>query len=208
MMFDQQMKYEYRWIVLLMCHLMIFTINPCYSQEIYQSYFVLSETGTRFIPVDIPAQFITLIVVDSWRTCALQCNQNPICRVFDYGSIQSDGCLLFEGDVGISGSIIPSNIPDSVAGRIELSSALFASYGQSCSKTCPESRYLVCNKQSICECMPHTYWDPTQQICLTQMTVAGANCDPSLRTCREDYNLTCSPLNKCVGMYRIDMRLK
>ena len=190
-----------RWCIVSMYYSLILMIYPTRSQEIFQSYFILSDAGTRFLPVNIPAQFITLVIVDSWRSCAIECNNNPLCRAFDYGAIQPNGCLLFEGDVGISGSIIPSNIPDSVAGTVEMSSTLFTGYGQSCSSTCPQSRYLVCSDKSICECMPHTYWNPSVGICYAQATIAGASCDSSMEMCREDYNLTCSAMNECVGMY-------
>ncbi len=77
--------------------------------------------------------------------------------------------------------------------------SLFTQYGQSCSSVCMETRYLICNDNSICECMPHTYWDASVGMCLAQMTISGAPCDTSMNICREDLKLQCSPLDLCTG---------
>jgi hypothetical protein len=144
-------------IIIFWCYWLLIIIKPMHSQYTYQSLYVLSSPGTQFFPVNRAAQFFSSTFVDSWSLCAAECNMNTFCRVFDYGAMQPTQCLLFEGDIGISGIIIPSSMPDSVVGVIQITPSLFTQYGQPCSSVCMESRYLTCNDNSICECMPHTY---------------------------------------------------
>lgn len=195
-----QINHYHSIIIFLFYWLLIFIIKSTYSQSIYQSLFTLSSPGHRFSPANIPAQFISAILVDSCRLCAAECDKNVLCRVFDYGAMQSNQCLLFEGNTETLGSIIPSGMPDSVVGTIQLTPSLFSGHGQACSSVCTESRYLLCSDNSVCGCMPHTYWDPSVGMCLAQMTIAGAPCDTSImNVCRPDLNLTCSPIDQCVG---------
>lgn len=179
---------------------MIFMIKLTYSQYMYQSLSALSSPGTRFSPANIPVQFISSVFVDSWKLCADECHKNPFCRVFDYGAMQITQCLLFEGNVETLGTIIPSNMPDSIVGTIQITPSLFTEYDQTCTSVCKESRYLICSSDTYkCKCMPHFYWDTSFEMCLAQMTIPGAPCDTSMNACREDLNLTCSPMNQCVG---------
>jgi hypothetical protein len=160
---------------------------------------VVSGQGTAFLPANIPAQLISKSFVDSWKLCAAECHMNPFCRVFDYDAMQTNQCLLFEGNIGVLGSIVPSSMPDSIVGIIQITPNLFTQYGQSCSSDCVESRYLICSNNSICECLPHFYWDASGGMCLPQMTISGTPCDPTMNMCREDLNLTCSAANQCIG---------
>ena len=122
---------------------------------------------------------------------------NVYCRIFDYGAIQSNECRLFEGDIGTLGSIIPSSMSNSVVGTIQMSSSLFNQYGQACSSVCMESRYLVCNDNSVCECLSHSYWNASIGMCLPQMTIPGVPCQSQLGMCRTDIGLVCTPENQC-----------
>ena len=138
---------------------LILIVNLVRSQDIYQSIFLLSIPGTQYEPANKDAQYIISVSVSSFMQCAIQCNWNSKCRVFDYGAMQSNECRLFEGDIGVLGSIGMSSRPDSNGGLVQLDPSLFTQYGQTCSSACAESRYLQCNNDSVCNCMPHTYWD-------------------------------------------------
>ncbi|CAF1136835.1 unnamed protein product [Adineta ricciae] len=179
---------------------LILLINLVCSQDVYQSKFTLSIPGTLYEPANKDAQYIISVFVSSFMQCAIQCNWNSKCRVFDYGAMQSNECRLFEGDIGVLGSIGMSSTPDSNGGLVQLDPSLFAQYGQTCSSACTESRYLQCNNGFVCDCMPHTYWDTYWKMCLPQMTVAGAWCQFSANMCREDLNLTCSAMGQCEGI--------
>ena len=180
---------------------LILIINRTDAQNIYQSLSISSTAGTRFYPANRPAQLISSIVVNSWKLCAIQCNRNTLCRVFDYGSTHANQCLLFEGDLGILGTVVSSTMPDSRVGIIQLKPSLFDQYGQTCPSVCTESRYLRCNENSTCDCMPHTYWNASSGMCLAQMTMSGAFCYSGMDMCRDDLNLTCSSNNQCICKY-------
>ncbi|UJR32412.1 hypothetical protein I4U23_019874 [Adineta vaga] len=175
----------------------IFIPRLTHSHSTYQSLSILSPPGTQFEPANMNAQHILSNFVDSFESCAMQCNMNPPCRIFDYGAIQMNECRLFEGDLGILGAVGTSSMPNSMGGLIQLNPSLFTQYGQLCSSVCIESRYLSCNKNFVCDCILHSYWDASAGMCFPQMTISGAPCQYDMKTCREDLNLTCSPMNQC-----------
>jgi hypothetical protein len=134
--------------------------------------------------------------------CFYACNKNILCRIFDYGSNIPGQCRLFEGDTNQLGSIIPSSLSNSFVGVIKITPSLYTQYGKSCSSICKESRYLICNNQSICECPPHSYWNSSQGICLAQTPKLGAPCEQNMNMCREDLNYTCLQFNSCGREYK------
>ena len=128
-------------------------VNSSYSQYIYQSLSVISKQGNQFLPVKPSAQLISSSFVQSEKLCFTFCNTNTLCRIFDYEAIAQYECRLFEGDVNTLGSIISSSMPNSIVGIIQITSSLFIEYDQLCSSICNESRYLMCDRNSTCECM-------------------------------------------------------
>jgi hypothetical protein len=176
-------------------YLIIF--NPTRSQSIYESLFDLSSSGTQYSPANQPAQFISSVSVNSQKLCAVQCHMNVFCRIFDHGAIQSNECRLFEGDIGILGNITSSSMSDSIVGTLKMSPSLFSQYGAPCSSVCVGSRYLVCGTGSVCECLPHSYWNASVGMCLAQMTIADVFCDSLLTMCRVDIGLICTTTNQC-----------
>ena len=174
-----------------------FIFNPTYSQNIYRSSYVFSSPGTQYLPANEQAQFISSAFVNSRKLCAMECNKNVLCRIFDYGVLRSNECRLFEGDVGTLGSIVSSSVSDTVVGTLQMSSSLFSQYGQSCSSICVENRYLICNASSVCDCMPHSYWNASTGMCLPQITIEGIPCERQLVMCREDIGLMCTGANQC-----------
>ena len=172
------------------------SFNPVRCQFIFQSLTIVSSQGTQYSPINPSAQLISSTIVNSFKLCARACNSNTLCRIFDYGAVVPQQCRLFEGDTNTLGTIIPSAMSNSQVGTVEITPSLFTQYGQSCSSTCTNSRYLTC-VSSICQCMPHTYWNSSAGICLSQSPVLGASCQQSINMCRQDLNYTCLQFNQC-----------
>ncbi|CAF1118637.1 unnamed protein product [Adineta steineri] len=172
-------------------------IKQTYSQEIFASKTILSSQGTQYIPVNMPAQLISITNTDSIKKCSILCNSNVLCRVFDYAVSSSKQCRLFEGDTNKLGQIVSSSSSQSQVGILELSARLFTEYGSPCISTCNHIRYLRCGSNSTCECMPHTYWNASISMCIPQLPILGASCQRNMSMCREDLNYTCLQFNQC-----------
>ena len=114
----------------------IFTIRATRSQRLFGSKIVSSDPGYQFFPVDAPALLLSMILTSSFKRCAIACNTNPLCRVFDYGVNASQQCRLFEGNANTLGNIVSSLSPQSKVGTIKLSVYLFATYGLPCHRFC------------------------------------------------------------------------
>ena len=93
--------------------------------------------------------------------CASTCNQEPLCRYFDYDT-STKICRTFK-----DGSIVASLSATSRVGSVRYTSDLYASYGQSCaSNNCETNRYLVCNVYSRCQCPTGLVWNT--QLCASE----------------------------------------
>jgi hypothetical protein len=155
-----------------------------------ESLVTVSDLGTEFAPIDQNILLLDTFSLSNLKKCHYACHMNYVCRVFDYDSV-SLRCRLFEGDVITTGAIAISNSSSSTVGQIQLSSSLFATYGQPCS-SCFSSRYLTCIN-STCTCFQHTYW--TGSICASQYLLAGQCLNSS--QCRVDLNHTCLQFFQC-----------
>ena len=173
-----------------------------YAQQNFQSLIVVANTGSQYSPIRLAAQLISTNPTDSVRSCVAACNNNILCRVFDYGVNHARECRLFEGDTENLGTIIPSTSPTSIVGTVNISPDLFAARGQQCSSACPQNRYLRCNAGSTCDCIAHTYWHSGRSMCLAQSPVLGASCSLGLNNCREDLHYTCLQFRQCGRKYR------
>jgi hypothetical protein len=100
--------------------ILIMTIDPTFSQQPFQSRSIFSPKGTQFVPVNEPAQLLSTINTSSLKTCAIKCNENILCRIFDYGVSALQQCRLFEGDPYISGSIVLSSSSQSTVGVVQI----------------------------------------------------------------------------------------
>ncbi|CAF1543055.1 unnamed protein product [Adineta ricciae] len=178
------------------CLVIVFFLNIC-NGYISQSLIRWSSYGYEYLPINQSIQLLSSITVKSSRECLDACHKNNLCRIFNYETTGHQQCQLFEGDTKRLGSIILSAVSSSIVGIIEITPSLYIQYGQSCSSTCIESRYLECNVNSICECPEHTYWDPSVMMCLLQLPLLGASCDHNLNMCREDLNYVCLQFNQC-----------
>lgn len=177
--------------------LLIWLVHPVCSQAFFQSAMVFSHPGKQFVPVNAPAQLLSTCFTNSIKQCAVACNNNPQCRIFDYSASLPQQCRLFEGDTTTLGSISSSSSAQSNVGIVKISASLFAEYGLPCSSYCEQSRYLTCGNNSTCQCMTHTYWDQSISMCVPQSPVLGASCQPNMNMCREDLNFTCLQFKQC-----------
>jgi hypothetical protein len=183
----------WKWPLFLL--LVIFKLS--FSQTIFTAEIISSNTSTQFVPANTPAQLISTVVTSSFQRCAILCTNNVLCRVLDFEASGPKQCRLFEGDTNTLGNIVPSTSPQSRVGSVRLTPALFAEFGSPCSSFCYHSRYLQCNASFICECMPHTYWNPLISMCVPQSPILGASCQQNMSMCREDISYTCLQFNQC-----------
>lgn len=181
----------WQWLYLLVI------IVPIGSQTTANTRFVLSNPGTEFVPEGMPSQLLTTMLAKSMTRCAISCASNAFCRVFDYEASATQQCRLFEADIDTLGRIDASSSVRSRVGALQLTPSLFLDFGQPCTATCDDRRYLRCGSNSTCECAPHTYWNASISMCVAQSSVLGAPCQQNRSMCREDLNLTCLPFNQC-----------
>ena len=178
------------WLIL-----MILFSGSTDGQIRFKSRIIYSGQGNQFSPSNMVGQLLSTSMTTSLRMCAIACNANVLCRVFDFGVGLSQQCRLFEGDPMTMGSIISSSSPDSTVGVVQISADLFVGYGLPCSSFCQQNRYLICGSNSTCQCMANTYWDGS--MCVPQTPVLGAPCQQNMSTCRQDLNYTCLRFNQC-----------
>ncbi|UJR34583.1 hypothetical protein I4U23_027359 [Adineta vaga] len=178
-------------------NLFLSIFNLIYSQTIYTALIIISNPGTKFVPVNLSAQLISTTFMSSFMQCFIQCTNNVQCRIFDYEVDIPKQCRLFEGDTNTLGSIVLSSSSNSKVGTIQFSSDLFLEYNSLCSSTCHHSRYLQCSTSLLCECMPHTYWNSSISMCIPQLPILGASCQQDMNMCREDLNYICLQFNQC-----------
>ncbi|CAF1080424.1 unnamed protein product [Adineta ricciae] len=96
--------------------------------------------------------------MESFKECAIECNQNVMCRVFNYNAVNSQECRLLEGDTNALGDIVISSSAQLAVGAVHISANDFIEYVRPCTSFC-KSRYLMCGSSLTCECIKHTYWD-------------------------------------------------
>jgi hypothetical protein len=170
---------------------------------VYQSQIKLSNNGFQFQPVNYQGQILSTVVIGNnlLKSCALLCNENILCRIYDINAVISNQCRLFQGDMNIHGIIISSSIANAQVGNIQFSNALYLNYGESCSSNAFESRYLICGPNSTWECPQNTYWNQSISMCVAQSPLMGSICQQNGSMCREDLNYTCLQFNQCGRMY-------
>ena len=113
------------------------------------------------------AQLAVINDVYSGILCASTCNQEPLCRYFDYDT-STKVCRIFK-----DGSIVVSASTTSRVGSVRYISDLFTSYGQPCAwNNCEINRYMVCNIFSRCQCPAGLVWNA--QICVGESSLLSA----------------------------------
>ena len=133
-------------------------VGPSASIEfIFQSRMVLSESGKAYSPINTQGQLIYIRRTSTLTRCAMSCNRDARCRVFDYQALALEECRLFEGDTVTMGTLVPSPSPKSLVGLVQFTGHLFIQHGLPCTLACFESRYLVCDGVGTCQCVEHTY---------------------------------------------------
>ncbi|CAF0850742.1 unnamed protein product [Adineta ricciae] len=118
--------------------------------------------------------------MESIKECTIECNQNVMCRAFDYNAANSQECRLFEGNTNTLGDIVISFSAQLAVGAVHISANDFIEYVRPCTSFC-ESRYLMCGSSLTCECIKHTYWDQVTSTCLPQSPVFASSYQLNVR---------------------------
>ena len=107
----------------------------------------MTNFGFECQPIVSADQLATFTSVLNVVHCASKCNQQAICRSFDYDT-STMMCRLFS-----DASVVSSNSTTSRAGSVQYTPDLYSSYGQMCTRdNCEISRYLTCNPFNTCQC--------------------------------------------------------
>ena len=160
------------------------------NQLIFQSSIDLTQLETAFLPRNAIELIGVFHSVRSLIRCTMQCNQNRRCRTFDYDS-SSLVCRLFEGQFSTGTVLHNETLPSSRIGAIlfNTDAKIYSSYNQTCDQcNMGSNRYLECINGS-CQCPLNNFWNG--ETCLNQL-YDGSNCNFSLPSCRQDFNLSCS----------------
>ena len=127
--------------------------------QLYQSQIHLSMLGFECQSNSSTGQLAIFNGVRSDILCASYCNQQPLCRYFDFDT-WNEVCRIFK-----DGSIVASASVTSRVGSVRYMPDLYSSYGQPCAwNTCQINRYLVCHFYNRCQCPPGLMWNT--QICV------------------------------------------
>ncbi|CAF1178981.1 unnamed protein product [Didymodactylos carnosus] len=156
-------------------------IIGCVQSEGLESTLKLVYSDAKFVPVNLVESLSVLSSVQLLIKCLQSCNQNILCRTFDYDP-SAFTCELYQGDMS-TGTLLSSS--PSIIGSVYFSSHLYTVYGASCDR-CLTNRYLIC-VNGACQCPLTTFWDGV--ICQNQLYF-GAIC-VSTSSCRQALNLTC-----------------
>ncbi|CAF1343244.1 unnamed protein product [Adineta ricciae] len=193
------LHYNYWPSYINLCQWLLFLSNwkLVHLQNTFTATIILEQPGTQFIPISMSIQLLSVNLVESIMKCSMLCTDNFLCGVYDYEVSVTKQCRLFEGNANTMGYIAPSSYIQSNVGIVQLTSDLFEEYGQSCVSSCYRSRYLRCNNNSKCDCMPHSYWNSSILMCVPQMLKRGSSCQQNMNMCREDLNYTCLQFNQC-----------
>ena len=115
-------------------------------------------------------QLATWNGIASVMKCASKCNQQTLCRHFDYDS-STRICRVFRDC-----SIVVSASSTSKVGSVRYATDLYSSYGQPCTwNTCQVNRYLVCNIGNRCQCPAGFIWNT--QICVGKSLFVSTRLD-------------------------------
>jgi hypothetical protein len=169
----------------------LFIYSAISQIDLPQSHIFISDFGYYFKPIQI-GEWLNDMFVSSLEECIHQCNQDPLCRTFDY-NVQPNWCRLFEVEPSPE-QIIHDLSLISQLGYVQLFSDLYSAFNQTCER-CIYERYLICIDDS-CQCPWNTFWNGL--ICQKQK-YAGSFCISNNECWTNIYNLTCNLGNICTS---------
>jgi hypothetical protein len=169
----------------------LFAYSIVSPTDLPQSHIIISDVGYYFQP-EQSVEWRNDMLIGSLEECIRQCNQDPLCRTFDY-NFQPNECRLFEMEPS-PGQIVYDRSVISRTGTIQLFHELYSAFNQTCDQ-CVQERYLFCLQDS-CQCSLNQYWDGS--ICRKQK-YAGSLCESNTECRVADYNLTCVLGNVCTS---------
>ncbi|CAF1428488.1 unnamed protein product [Didymodactylos carnosus] len=127
------------------------------QSQFYSSQVELTDFGEEFQTFTSTDLISTTNNTKTQLRCAMYCNLNPQCTIFDYDSATLR-CRLFRNSVNMFGQAVSSTSATSIVGSILYTPELFLEKNQSCEK-CETNRYLTCDMTTLtCQCPPNFYW--------------------------------------------------
>jgi len=159
--------------------------------DLPQSHIVISDIGYHFEPIQI-VEWLDDMFVSSFQECIHRCNENPLCRTFDYNT-EPNWCRLFELEPS-PGQIMHDPSRLSQAGYVQLIPNLYSAFNHTCNY-CAKERYLFCIQNS-CQCSRNCFWDGS--VC-RKRKYAGSLCENNNECRTADYNLACVLSNVCTS---------
>ncbi len=159
--------------------------------DLPQSYIPMSDTGYYFSPTQ-DTDWLDVILVNSLTECVHQCNQNSLCRTFDYDT-QPNTCRLFQVEPS-PGQIMYNPSFVSHVGYVQLFPDFYSAINQPCDSSVM-THYLIC-VGNIFQCPWNTFWDGST--CQKQKYAAEV-CTNSNECWNNYYNLTCASAPICTS---------
>ena len=122
--------------------------------QFYQSYIGLTALGFEVQPLSPSDQLDSSIGVHNMKSCASACNQQQLCRYFDYVT-STTACRIFR-----NGAVVASTIATVQVGTVLDMPDLYSSHGQPCTLVnCQINRYLTCDLTNTCQCLAGLFWN-------------------------------------------------
>jgi hypothetical protein len=119
----------------------------------------MTTFGFEFQPQSSSDQLAIYSGVRNVVLCASKCNQQQLCRYFDYDT-SAMVCRIF-----VDGTVVASVLPTSRVGIIRYMLDAYSSHGQPCTwNTCQVNRYLMCDAFNTCQCPTSLAWNGTMCI--------------------------------------------
>ena len=129
--------------------------------QMYQSQLSLTTFGYAVQQQSTPDLLATISNVMSVILCAGYCNQQQLCRVFDY-HMATGICRIFS-----NGGVVSSNLSRSRVGTIRDLPSLYSSYSHQCTlSNCQVNRNLICGTNYTCQCPTGLVWNT--QMCVSE----------------------------------------
>ncbi|CAF4175605.1 unnamed protein product [Adineta steineri] len=168
--------------------------NSTVQSQAMQSTLTLQSIGTDFYPAN-PIELIAISTdIDSFLSCYVACNINPLCRTFVSDTATPFICRLYQGSID-TGTVIASSSSTLRVGGLHYDASLYVVYNEVCDPHIPSfDRYLICVNR-LWQCPSNTYWNDL--MCLNQVYY-GESCMMN-EACRQDIGLQCSSVcHKCL----------
>ena len=122
--------------------------------QLYQSSIEMTTFGFEVHPLSLSDLLASVDGLVTVKRCASKCNEQQLCRYFDYDT-STGGCRLF-----VDGEVAVSAVRTSRVGSVRYTADLYSSHGQPCtSSNCHINRYSICDATNTCDCPKRLFWN-------------------------------------------------